>query len=104
MRVRIYGHLKSLVNEPEIEIYDNVETLKDLLLKLKERFGETFYNALVDETSNNTRVGIILTINGIGVALEGGLNTKLKNDDGIYIDTIGPIPPEGGEQALVNEE
>lgn len=96
MKVRVYGRLRSVVKEPEIEIHDNVETLRDLLLKLKERFGETFYRAVVDEASDNIKIGIVLTVNGVGVALEKGLNTKLRDNDEIYIDSIGFIPLEGG--------
>ena len=96
VKVRVYGRLRSAVSEPEIEIHDNVETLRDLLLKLKDRLGESFYRAVVDEASDNIRVGIVLTVNGAGVALEKGLNTKLKDNDEIYIDSIGFIPLEGG--------
>lgn len=96
MKVRVYGRLRSIVSEPEIEIYDNVETLRDLLLKLKDKFGEPFYRAVVDEASDNIRIGIVLTVNGVGIALEKGLNTKLKVNDEIYIDSIGFIPLEGG--------
>ena len=96
VKVRVYGRLRSIVSEPEIEIHDNVETLRDLLLKLKDRFGEPFYRAVVDEASDNIRIGIVLTVNGVGVALEKGLDTKLKGNDEIYIDSVGFIPLEGG--------
>ena len=80
----------------QVEVQSDVKTLRDLLLELKGKFGEDFYKAIVDEVADNIKIGIILTVNGVGVALEKGLDTEIKKDDEIYIDSIGFIPLEGG--------
>ncbi len=96
VKVGVYGRLRSITDKSEVEVRSDVKTLRDLLLELKEKFGEDFYKDIVDEVADNIKIGIILTVNGVGVALEKGLETEIKKDDKIYIDSIGFIPLEGG--------
>jgi molybdopterin converting factor small subunit len=97
IKVRIYGRLSSLTDSSEIEIPSNgIRTVRDLLERIRERGGERLYKAIVDEKADDIRVGVILVVNGKSITLMNGLDSELKDQDDVYIDTIGFIPLEGG--------
>ena len=98
MQVRIYGRFRSLFKNPNLELPndENIKSLKDLLLIVKENYSEGFYKEIVDERSNSLNVGVILTVNGKSISTEEGLETKLRDGDEDFIDKIGFIPLEGG--------
>jgi len=64
----------------EVNIENNT-TLKELLLKLIEQFGEPLREALFKENMEDMVEDLVLAINGIHFKFKGGIDTELKDGD-----------------------
>ncbi len=61
--------------------------VKMLLNRLNQRFGENFRKFLYDPETNNLRTLIVIVVNGVNVMTREGLETKLRDNDLVFITT-----------------
>lgn len=91
--VRFFGRVKEVTGENGTEIgIEEGEMIKALLNRLSQRFGDTFRKFLYDPNTNNLRIPITIVVNGVNVMTHEGLETKLHDNDLIFILT----PVAGG--------
>jgi len=88
------GHIKKLLETKSPEQIDlpRGASLKDLLLKLAEKYGQNFKNAIYEPGESDLKPNIILTVNGLLLNQLNGINTQLKNGDTV---TLMPIVSGG---------
>jgi molybdopterin synthase sulfur carrier subunit len=91
IQVKFFTTLREITGKKgeEIELSSTI-TIKELLTRLSKEYGTEFMNYLYDE-KGNIRSHIQILINGRGIDVFQGLETKLKEGDVIAI-----FPPVGG--------
>jgi len=91
IRVKFFTTLREITGkkEEEVESSSNI-TVKELLTQLSKKYGTEFTDYIYDERGN-VRTHIQILINGRGINVFQGLETKLKEGDAIAI-----FPPVGG--------
>ncbi|MEM3731012.1 MAG: MoaD family protein [Candidatus Bathyarchaeia archaeon] len=89
MRVKVeyLGHIRNIIRserEEEVEIGEG-SSIEDLLLKLSERYGETFKKAVYEPSSTDVKANYIITVNGYLLNQLNGIKTKLKHGDHVIL-------------------
>lgn len=86
--VKLFGRVREVtgVNGTEISIEEG-EMVKMLLTRLSQRFGETFHKFLYEPDTNSLRTLIAIIVNGVNVMTHEGLETKLRDNDLVFITT-----------------
>lgn len=88
VRVTLFGALARIAGEKTVEL--DASTLKEVIDKLTERYGEKFENRIY-ESKGKIRRFINIYINGKDIRFLNNLETQLNEDDIISI-----IPAVGG--------
>ena len=89
--VKFFTTLREIVGKPQeqIELSETV-TVKELLQRLGEKYGENFTRYVYDE-KGRVRGHLHFLINGKSITTRQGLKTKLEEND-----TLAILPPVGG--------
>jgi len=82
MKVRYFAYIRNLTGAKEIEI-GHCSTLRELLLKLCEKYGDSFRNKIF--VNDNLSNEIIILVNGRNIVHLQGLETLLNPEDEISI-------------------
>lgn len=88
--VRFLGHLRSLTSkEVQIIEFDEEEvTIERLIQKVARRFGRENQEILLDPVTRSPQTNCLVIVNEREISVLDGLQTKLKDGDGV---TIVPI-------------
>lgn len=96
MKIKLYGALKDLTEEPEIELLiDDESTIEDVIKKLIDRYGLEFKRIVSDYSTGITSPDktFFILVNGINIdSLKNPWSFKLSPNDEV---TLLPIV-EGG--------
>lgn len=87
--IKFFATIREVVGTKSIEI--EVDTIEDMLQKLKKMFGRPFIDTAIDLESGELKRFFSCMINGKRIELLEGYQTKLKDND-----TIAIFPPVGG--------
>lgn len=91
IRVKFFTTLREITGKKEDEIQpSSLITIKELLTQLSKKYGKQFTDYIYDERGD-VRKYIQILINGRGIDVFQGFETKLKEGDVIAI-----FPPVGG--------
>jgi len=91
VKVKFFTTLREIVGKREEQIeFSKAVTVKELLKKLSEKYGETFRDYIYD-TKGEVRSHLQFLINGKSTTTLQGFKTKLKKGDQVAI-----LPPVGG--------
>jgi len=91
VKVKFFTSLREITGKKEDEIQSSsVITVEELLAHLSKKYGREFIEYLYDE-KGNVRKYIQILINGRGINVLQGFETKLKEGD-----TVAIFPPVGG--------
>lgn len=91
IKVKFFTSLREITGKKEDEIQSSsVITVEELLAHLSKKYGREFIEYLYDE-KGNVRTHIQILINGRGINVSQGFETKLKEGD-----TVAIFPPVGG--------
>ncbi len=91
IRVKFFTTLREVTGKKEEEVESStIITVKELLTQLSKKYGIEFTDYIYDE-KGDVRTYIQILINGRGIDVFQGLETKLKEGDVIAI-----FPPVGG--------
>ena len=91
MRVRFFATLIEVAGRREVNI-SGVRTVKDLIEKLSEMYGDSFKSRIyVDAGRRRVKPGVVILVNGKSIYHLNGLDTELKEDD-----TVSIFPPVAG--------
>jgi molybdopterin synthase sulfur carrier subunit len=91
VKVKFFTSLREITGKKEDEIQSPRTILvKELLASLSEKYGREFTDYLYDERGK-VRTYIQILVNGRGINVLQGFETKLKEGD-----TIAIFPPVGG--------
>ena len=91
VQVKFFTTLREITGKKEEEMESSgAITVKKLLTQLSKKYGTEFKNYIYDE-KGNVRTYIQILINGRGIEVFQGLETKLKEGD-----TVAIFPPVGG--------
>mgnify|MGYP001082690844 CR=1 FL=1 len=89
--VKFFTSLREITGKKEDEIQSSsVITVEELLAHLSKKYGREFTEYLYDEKGNVQKY-IQILINGRGINVLQGFETKLKEGD-----TVAIFPPVGG--------
>ena len=88
------GHIKRIleVKFPEQIELSKGDSIRDLLIKLAEKHGQAFKNAIYEPGSSDLKSNVILTVNGLLLNQLNGIETKIKDGDRL---TFMPIVSGG---------
>jgi len=90
-QVKFFTTLREITGKKEEEVESSgTITVKELLTQLSKKYGTEFTDYIYDE-KGNVRTHIQILINGRGINVFQGLETKLKEGD-----TVAIFPPVGG--------
>jgi molybdopterin synthase sulfur carrier subunit len=90
-RVKFFTTLREITGKKEEEVESSSDiTVKELLTRLSKKYGVEFTDYIYDE-KGDMRTHIQILINGRGIEVFQGLETKLKEGD-----TVAIFPPAGG--------
>lgn len=75
-----FGTLRQFIPSKNaiIEIEDSA-TVRSLIEKLKDCFGNSFYDYIIED--NELTPSIVALLNGLSINMKKGLNTELKDGD-----------------------
>jgi molybdopterin synthase sulfur carrier subunit len=91
VQVRFFTTLREITGKKEEEVESSSAiTVKELLTQLSKKYGIKFMDYIYDE-KGDMRKYIQILINGRGIEVFQGLETKLKDGD-----TVAVFPPAGG--------
>jgi len=79
VKVLFYGNLLEYTNGEKVYEADNCSNVKELVCKLGEHFGERLKDFLQGDDN------CLFLVNGKGLMMTGGLDTKLVHDDKIEV-------------------
>jgi len=84
VKVKSYFYMREAIGKPELELEMEKNTVRDLLLKLTERYGE-LKKVIIEQQTMEIQPYILVLLNGRRVNLSGGLDTQLNNGDVVAI-------------------
>jgi MoaD family protein len=90
VKVEYLGHIKNMLEtrrEEEVEIQDE-SSIRDLLVMLSEKHGESFKNAVYEPSGKDIKPNFIATVNGYLLNQLDGVKTKLKDGDRVVLMPI----------------
>ncbi|MBD3404985.1 MAG: MoaD family protein [Candidatus Lokiarchaeota archaeon] len=87
--VKFFATIRSVTGVSKIEL--QAETIKELLDKLKDRFGREFVETVFNEEGERLKRFFSCMINGKRIELLDGYDTKLSDGDAVAL-----FPPIGG--------
>ena len=91
IKVKFFTSLREITGKKEDEVQSsNIITVEELLAHLSKKYGREFTEYLYDE-KEKVRTYIQILINGRGIKVLQGFETKLKEGD-----TVAIFPPVGG--------
>jgi len=91
IKVKFFTSLREITGKKEIEIRSSSDiTVEELLAHLSKKYGREFIEYIYDEKGNVQKY-IQILINGRGIDVMQGFETKLKEGD-----TVAIFPPVGG--------
>ena len=91
IKVKFFTSLREITGKKEDEIQSpNVITVEELLAHLSKKYGREFTEYLYDKKGKVQKY-IQILINGRGIKVFQGFETKLKQGD-----TVAIFPPVGG--------
>jgi len=91
VQVKFFTTLREITGKKEEEVESSSTiTVKELLTQLSKKYGREFTNYVYDE-KGDVRTHIQILINGRGIDVFQGLETKLREGD-----TVAIFPPVGG--------
>ena len=91
IKVKFFTSLREITGKKEDEIQSSsIITVEELLAHLSKKYGREFTEYLYDE-KGKVRTYIQILINGRGIKVLQGFETKLKEGD-----TVAIFPPVGG--------
>ncbi|MGQ4913258.1 MAG: ubiquitin-like small modifier protein 1 [Candidatus Asgardarchaeia archaeon] len=90
IRVKFFAALWEITGEKEVELNGTNMTVRELLQKLIERYGEKFKKEIMDN-DDKVKDHYVILVNGRNIVFLDGVNTKVKDGDLISI-----FPPVGG--------
>ena len=90
IRVKFFAALWEITGEKEVELDGTNMTVREVLQKLIERYGETFKKEIMDN-DDKVKDHYVILVNGRNIVFLDGINTKVK-----YGDLISVFPPVGG--------
>ena len=79
MKVLFYGNLLEYTNEEKSFELSDCSSVRELVCKLGEHFGEKLKVFLLGDDN------CLFLVNGKGLMMTGGLDTKLQEDDKIEV-------------------
>ncbi len=80
----------------ERELYVEASSVRELLNRLSERFGDAFRQRVFN-ADGNLKSFVVLYLNGKNIEFAGGLDAKLEDGDEVLI-----LPAIGGGTANIN--
>ena len=91
IKVRFFTSLREITGKKEDEVESSkIFTVKELLAHLSKKYGAEFTSYLYDD-KGNVQSYIQVLVNGRGIKVLQGFETKLKEGD-----TVAIFPPVGG--------
>jgi molybdopterin synthase sulfur carrier subunit len=87
MKVSFHSTVREAAGTHEIEL--SASTVRELLTRLRETFGERLYDMLIEREA--LREDVVVLVNGQNISHTGGLETPLGTDDDVAI-----FPPVSG--------
>lgn len=87
MKVSFHSTVREATGTNEIEL--EAPTVRELLEKLRETFGDKLYGMLLD--GGSLREDVVILVNGQNISHIGGLEASLGADDDVAI-----FPPVSG--------
>ena len=90
IRVKFFAALWEITGEKEIELDGTDMTVREVLQKLIERYGEKFKKEIM-ENDDKVKDHYVILVNGRNIVFLDGINTKVKDGD-----LISVFPPVGG--------
>jgi len=90
IRVKFFAALWEITGEKEVELDGTNMTVREVLQKLIERYGETFKKEIMDN-DDKVKDHYVILVNGRNIVFLDGINTKVKDGD-----LISVFPPVGG--------
>ncbi len=94
--VRFYLGIREVTGVKEITLDPEPRSVRELLLRLKEKFGEKFSELVLTPDSSNVRDNVVLMVNGHSIRLLKGLDTPLKSGDIVTSDVVEITETIGG--------
>ena len=84
------GHIKSLIGVTQAEIIElqPEASVRNLLDALVKKHGESFRKAIYEPGNTDLKSNFILSVNGLLLNQLKGLDTKLKEDDKVFLMPI----------------
>jgi molybdopterin converting factor small subunit len=91
MKVRVHylGFIKNMLKkkEEEFELGDGA-LLSDLLNKIAGIYGEPFKKEVYEPGLKDVKTGFVVTVNGVLTGQLQGVDTRLKEGDGVILMTL----------------
>lgn len=87
--VEYLGFIKNMLNKrvEELELGEG-STLRALLGKLVNRYGEPFRKEVFEPSQKDVKTGFAVTVNGVLVGQLDGIETRLKNGDHVILMSL----------------
>ena len=74
----LQNYLSTAGREVEFKKYENL-TVREILKILKKRWGEGFYEQVIE--GENIKKQIVILLNGLSIAMKNGLETEVEDGD-----------------------
>jgi MoaD family protein len=87
IKVEYLGHIKNILGNKRLEEVEmaNDSSVTDLLVKLSDKYGEPFRQAVYETGGTDVKSNFIATVNGYLLNQLSGVKTRLKNGDHVIL-------------------
>ncbi len=89
VRVKFFATVREVAGERSVEV--DAENIRDLLDRLRERFGRKFEETVFDDDTGELKRFYSCMVNGKRIELLDGYDTSLADGD-----VVALFPPVGG--------